>query len=70
MALAFSDKVKQKRAKGMVAATVPISISRSRCSVRGNKAMPQCRAKKSARTKAAPSTRKVRKSSFKRKDIE
>jgi len=70
MVLAFSDKVKTKRAKGMAAAAAPIRQSRRRCSVRGNNAMPHCCAKTSARIKAAPSTRRARPRSFERKGIE
>jgi len=70
IALAFSDKAKQKRAKGIAAVAVPIRQSRRRCSVRGNNAMSHIRAKTSAMIKAIPSTRRARPRSFDLRDIE
>lgn len=68
-ALAFSDKEKQKRAKGIAAPAVPIRMSRRRCSVRGNKGILHNRAKTRAIMKAAPSTRRARPRSFDLTDI-
>jgi hypothetical protein len=67
---ALSDKEKTKRKKGTTAAAIPIRQSRSRCSVRGNNAMPHTRAKTRAMTKAPPSTTRASPRIFDRTDIE
>jgi hypothetical protein len=68
--LAFSDREKQKRAKGIAAPAVPIRPSRRRCSVRGNNTIFHIRAKTSAMMKAIPSTRRARPKSFDLRVIE
>jgi hypothetical protein len=69
IALAFSDKEKQKRANGIAAPAVPIRQSRRRCSVRGNRGISHILARTSAMIKAIPSTRRARPRSFDLKDI-